>query len=183
METGCYRSLFFFKRRYKMRNTASKHKQVLIDHLTAAREDLLTVIRQLPAGSLNQPCIGTWCVKDLVAHLVGWDFTNLRAAQEILAGQRPSFFQYYDADWHSYNARLVETYRREPFEALLAEASSSRGQLIAFLQSMSPQQILEGKSPKEQGRTITIRNLLRSEAEDERKHCAQVRAFLAAVLT
>lgn len=119
---------------------------------------------------------------DLFAHLVGWDFTNLQAVQEIISGQRPSFFKFYDPDWHSYNARLVETYRKEPFDDLLAEAAASHGQLVMFLQALPAAVILQGKSPKEQGRSVTIRNLLRAEAADERKHCAQLQDFLAKVV-
>lgn len=182
METGCFCSLFLINNRCNMRKSASDHQQALIADLVAARERLLAVARQLPPGCLDQPCIGTWNVKDLIAHLVGWDFTNLQAVQEIVSGQRPSFFQFYDSDWHSYNARLVETYRREPVEELLAEVADSHGQFVTYLQTLPAAVILQGKSPKEQGRSVTIRNLLRAEAADERKHCAQLQAFLAKVV-
>ncbi len=165
-----------------MRKSPSERKDALLNDLVAARESLLAVVRELPPGCLDAPCIGTWSVKDLLAHLIGWDVTNLQAVKEILAGQRPSFFQYYDPDWRSYNARLVGTYRKEPFEALLAESADTHKQLIAFLQSLPANDILLGKSPKEQGRSVTIHNLLRSEAEDERKHCAQVHTFGSTVL-
>jgi hypothetical protein len=56
---------------------------------------------------------------------VGWDTTNLQAIQEILAGQYPTFSQYFDRDWQSYNARLVEQYKKDPFAELLAEVERS----------------------------------------------------------
>jgi hypothetical protein len=164
-----------------MRKTPSDDKNVLLADLIAARENLLAVVSSLPPGCQDASCIGTWSVKDLVAHLVGWDLTNLQAVNEILAGQRPSFFQYYDPDWQHFNARLVETYRKEPFDALLSAAADSHQQFLAFLQSLPPDTVLKGKSPKELGRSVTIRNLLLSEAADERKHCEQVLAFGAKV--
>ena len=160
-----------------MRKSASDHKDALLADLAAARENLLAVIRELPPHCLDEPCIGFWTVKDLIAHLVGWDITNLQAVKEILAEQRPSFFQHYDPDWQSYNARLVETYRREPLEALISEVGVSHVQLLSFLQSLPADVVIRGKSPKEQGRPVTIRNLLRAEAADERKHCQQVQTF------
>lgn len=160
-----------------MRRTPAEQKQMIIDDLAAARNTLLAAVRDLPPDSRDATCIGIWTIKELVAHLIGWDFTNLQAVKEILAGQRPSFFQHYDTDWRSYNARLVETYRIEPLEALLESAVASHQQLVAFLQGLPPAVILEGKSPKEQGRVITIRRLLNAEAQDERKHCAQVQAY------
>jgi hypothetical protein len=165
-----------------MRKTPADHKNALLADLVTARENLLSVVSSLPPGLQDEACIGTWSAKDLVAHLIGWDFTNLQAVKEILAGQRPSCFQYYDHDWQSYNARLVETYRKEPFESLLAAAADSHRQFLSFLQALPPEAILEGKSPKELGRSVTVRNLLRSEAADEGKHCEQVRAFRSKVL-
>jgi hypothetical protein len=170
-----------------MRKTPSDHVQALhvqalIDDLIAVRASLLAAVRELPPDCLDEPCIGTWAVKDLLAHLIGWDETNLQAVKDILAGQRPSFFQYYDPDWRSYNASLVKTYRIEPFQTLLAEAAKSHSHLVEFLQSLPAEAILQGKSPREQGRSVTIRNLLRAEAADERKHCIQVQEFRAKVL-
>src|SRR5512139_3557060 len=98
-----------------MARTAEQLKEELITDLIAARQCLLAEIKAMPVEKLDDACIGTWCIKDLLAHLIGWDFTNLKAVQEILTGQRPTFFQHYDKDWQSYNARLVAAYRREPF--------------------------------------------------------------------
>lgn len=165
-----------------MNKASEKHKQALIDDLTHARENLIALVKEFPAEQLDAPCVGIWSVKDLVAHLIGWDNTNYQAVQEILSGQRPSFFQYYDADWQRYNSTLVATYRVEPFEALMFNAAESHRALVGFLQSLRAEDILLKKSPKEAGRSITIRNLLRSEAEDERKHAAQLEAFLGQII-
>lgn len=153
-----------------MQKNIDRQKEELIAALVAARQHVLSVIHNLPAERLDAQCIGNWCAKDLLAHLIGWDYTNLKAIQEILAGQRPTFFQYYDKDWQSYNAKLVQTYRREPFSALIEDVAASHSRLVIFLQSLSADEVIHAKSPRELGRTITIRNLLRSEASDEHKH-------------
>ena len=161
-----------------MAKTISDHKEEIISDLIRARQAITSEIKALPAERIEEPCVGFWCLKDLLAHLIGWDFTNLQAVEEILGRQRPTFFQYYDKDWQSYNARLVAAYRKEPFDALLADAKNSHHQLVTFLQSLSASELVNGKSPPEQGRTVTIRTLLRSEAGDERKHAGQIHAFL-----
>lgn len=162
-----------------MRETIQQRKDELISDLISARQAVTAEITGLAEGQLDEPCIGIWCVKDLLAHLIGWDYTNLQAVQEILAGQRPAFFQYYDKDWRGYNARLVALYRKEPFDKLLWDAETSQQELVDFLRSLPAKDLLRGKSPHEQGRTVTIRTLLKSEANDERKHAEQVRAFFA----
>ena len=160
-----------------MRKTAEDHKRLWIDGLITARRSLLEAVKELPVERLDEVFLGSWSVKDLLAHLVGWDITNLQAVQEILAGQYPGFFQFYDKDWQSYNARLVEQYKKEPFVDLLAEVDASHRQLITFLETLDAGELINGKARNPKGRTITIRGLLRAEASDERQHAGQVKAF------
>jgi hypothetical protein len=157
--------------------TVEDKKCELLDGLVAARSSVLAAVQALPPACLDQPFLGEWSVKDLLAHLVGWDFTNLQAVREILSGQYPSFFQYYDKDWHTYNQRLVSQYRREPLSALLAELEDSHGQLLSFLRALPAADLLNAKARHPTGRTVTLRNLLLSEADDERIHAQQVIAF------
>ena len=153
----------------------TSQKLKLIEDLLSARRDVRETIHSLPPEQRDQPLIGEWSVKDLIAHLIGWDYTNLEAVQEILAGRRPTFFQYYDKDWRSYNAQLVSRYKREPFSDLILAVEASHQELIAFLEACSAEEITQGNARTSSGRTITIRNLLRAEADDERKHALQLR--------
>ncbi len=160
-----------------MRKSTEERKTEIIAALAAVRQNLMACIASLPAQAHNQPCVGFWTIKDLLAHLTGWDITNLQAVQEILNGQRPTFFRYYDHDWQTYNASLVLQYHQDCLADSITQAEESHRRLVEYLQTLSPNQILEGKSPRQQGRPVTIRNLLRAEAQDENKHCEQVRAF------
>jgi hypothetical protein len=154
-------------------------KDALIAGLSEARQKILASILKLSPEQKNEAFLGDWTVKDLVAHLIGWDVTNLEAVQEIMKGQYPSFFKFYDKDWHSYNDRLVQKYKKERLEDLLVDVNSSHRQLIHFLEAIPPNEMLNGKAKSEKGRTISIRFLLSSEAGDERQHAEQVLAFAA----
>lgn len=160
-----------------MRKTQEERKQELIEGLRAARSDILEFVLDLSPEQREVVFLGEWSVKDLLAHLVGWDITNFRAVQEILAGAYPSFFQFYDKDWRSYNARLVEEYKVEPIEAILAELDASQRQLIACLEALPTSDILNKKVLRANGRSVTIRNLLKAEATDENQHALQLREF------
>jgi hypothetical protein len=162
-------------RKVLMRKSLDDKKAELIRELMFARASLLTAVGALPPERLDETFLGTWSAKDLLAHLVGWDFTNLQAIREIQAGLPPTFFQYYDKDWQAYNARLVAQYKIEPTSALLVSVQESHRQLCAFLESLPAGFIVEGKGFSPSGRTITVRNLLRAEARDELKHAEQVR--------
>ncbi len=160
-----------------MRRTIESKKEALITGLVDARQSILAAVRELPADQAEVVFLGTWCVKDLLAHMIGWDFTNLEAIQEIWSGKAPEFFQYYDKDWRSFNARLVTMYRKEALDLLLEDVEASHRQLIRCLQTLSAEVVVNGKAKSVKGRTVTIRNLLQAEAKDERVHAEQVRAF------
>ena len=161
-----------------MRRTAEDKKQEMINSLVAARRLILDAARSLTSEHVEVVFLGNWNLSDLVAHLVGWDYTNLQAVQEILAGQAPGFFQFYDKDWQTYNRKLAETYKRQPFTALLADAENSQRQLISFLETVPPKVLMQAKARNQRGRTVSIQSLLRAEARDETQHAGQVRAFL-----
>jgi hypothetical protein len=162
----------------QLRQTKQEKKRLMIEGLRLARNELLQAIQAIPPERLDEIFLGEWSVKHLVAHLIGWDYTNRQAVEEILSGQRPSFFQLYDHDWRSYNASLVSEYLREPFPTLLEAVRDSHQTLIDFLESLTAKQVMEGKAGGgEQGRTVTIRNLLAAEAKDESLHAMQVRSY------
>jgi|GEM_PF-1693035 len=154
-----------------------ERKHQLIKGLVQARTKVLQAVWAVPPSRADEIFLGIWSLQDLLAHLEGWDYTNLQAVQEILAGKPPTFFQYADKDWRSYNQRLVEQYKRPSLEQLLAELDASHRQLIAYLESLPARDVANGKVKRETGRSVTIRNLLQAEARDETKHAEQVRIY------
>jgi len=158
--------------------TRQTSKAQLLKDIQTERRRLEKNLSKLSAGELIEPGVtGSWSVKDLLAHLAGWDITNLQAVKQILEGVYPSFFQHYDKDWHTYNASLVDQYKIEPFEALLAELDDSHRQLTTYLDALPASDILNAKVLRASGRSVTIRNLLKAEAADESRHALQLRDF------
>jgi len=148
--------------------SAPAEKEALISGLLEARREVLNAARQLTAAQQDAVFLGEWSVKDILAHLAGWDDTNVQAVQEILAGQKPSFWQHYDRDWQTYNAQLVATYRRDDFAELLEVVEAAQRRLIAFLQALPADVYI--KQPK-------IGRLLRTDIKDGHEHAQQVEAF------
>ena len=148
--------------------SAQAEKEAIIRGLKKARRKILDAASKLSPVQQDKVFLGVWSVKDLLAHLAGWDHTNLRAVEEILAGQKPSFWEHYDRDWKSYNAQLVAEYKRDDFAELLALVEESHCKLIDFLQTVPAEQYLKKSE---------IRSLLRVETRDEEKHHQQVEEF------
>jgi len=160
--------------------TSPEHRvQALLAEMRAARCAVLEVARAFPPGLQDAPCVGVWSVKDVLAHLIGWDETNCQALEELAAGIFPSFYEFIDDDWHTFNARLVQTYRVEPFSALLDAAEASHRRLCEKALTIPAETLLNLKAARPGGkRTISARYLLAYEARDDRIHTAQLEAFL-----
>lgn len=162
-----------------MKTTVDEKKCKLLDDLRASRRSVLEAVAGLPDERWEDAFLGTWSIEDLLAHLIGWDYTNFQAVHEILSGSYPSFFQYYDKDWAAYNRHLVQQYKTGTCGELLAAVESSQRQLLDFLESLPAKDLINGKARSEKGRTITIRTLLAAEAQDEHDHARQVAEFLS----
>jgi len=154
---------------------AMEHKNLLLSGLVTARNSIIQSIQLVPLDRAEEAFLGFWSVKDLLAHLEGWDYTNLQAIQEILAGKPPTFFQFSDRDWQSYNQTLVQRYKRDSLDAQLTNQDRSHHQLICFLESLPAQELVSGKVKRDNGRTVTIKNLILSETRDELQHAEQIR--------
>ena len=68
-----------------MKRTDSAFKDELLFGLKAVRESILNEALALPAEARDRVFLGTWSVMDLLAHLAGWDFTNLQAVPDPAA--------------------------------------------------------------------------------------------------
>lgn len=153
-----------------------KKVQVLSD-LRAVRSAILAEATAIPSEKHDQTFLGTWCLKDLLAHLAGWDVTNLTAAKEILEDRLPSFYTHYDKDWASYNETLVQEHRRENPKKLIAHIKTTHQALLSFLEQLPVEEFYHDRGIRAGRFTVTIGRLLEAERDDERKHLEQICAF------
>ena len=163
-----------------MKQTAQTKKEQLIAEAFAARRELLDVASVLCEAEEDTVFLGHWTVKDLLAHLVGWDHANLEGIEAILAGRLPAFYAHYDPDWRTFNASLVINYRRDSLAEGIIAAEESHRELLGAAQAVPAAEFGQDhgvRSPK--GRRVTIAMLLIAEASDERKHAQQIKDFVA----
>jgi hypothetical protein len=154
-----------------------KAKSELLQGLIDVRSRILEAASDLPLGKQNEAFLGFWTIKDLLAHLIGWDDTNLEAAKSILAGALPAFYSSHDRDWASYNAQLVAKYKKDDLRELIDSTRISHRQLIAFLESIPASDFFEDKGVRARRYKVTIGRLMHVEMQDEGKHLAQIEAL------
>jgi hypothetical protein len=160
-----------------MESSPPKKKTVILQNLKEVRAQIMETTLSMPKEKLDQPFLGVWTLKDLLAQLVGWDFSNLDAIKNLLSGKLPAFFHYVDKDWQKYNAQLAERYRAQDFQSLLQALNESHAKLIECIEEL-PDEIFENDHGVEyQGNLITVSRLLEIEAQDERTRLSLMRAF------
>jgi hypothetical protein len=155
----------------------AKRDQILADFIDI-RNEILDTTSGYPTSIQEQIFLGFWSIKDLLAHLIGWDFTNLDAARDVQCGRLPNFYTYIDKDWRSYNALLVIQYKRDDYNTLLACVKDSQKQLTAYLETLPVENFFKDWGVRYKGIKVTISRLLVAETKDEKVHLAQVKAFV-----
>jgi hypothetical protein len=160
-----------------VRQTALQKKTAILDGLITVRSEIVDAVQSLPLEKQSQVFLGSWDIKDLLAHLVGWDYTNIQMARQVQNNQLPDFYDYYDRDWRSYNAELVSRYRIDDFTEMLAATQVSHQQLIAFLESLPPDEFFKDRGLRYKGYKVLLGRLLEAELKDENTHLEQIKQF------
>jgi uncharacterized damage-inducible protein DinB len=106
-------------------------KSVLLARLVAGREQLLAQLAGLGESAFAAEVIGNWKLKDLLAHISGWDRWELQSAQHVLNGQTPDLTPARGVD--GYNAQVVAAWRNCATAELLDELHAARAEWVAIL--------------------------------------------------
>lgn len=160
-----------------MDERSQETKDRIMAELIDARRKTLDLAYSLPPEKRDQVFLGVWSIKDLLAHLIGWDYTNIQATRELLGGERPEFYSYHDRDWRSYNARLVELYKQNSYAELLSSTESSHRELMEFLDTVPADEFDRDRGIRFKRYRVTIISVLQGEADDEKEHYSQLKEF------
>lgn len=160
-----------------MVDKARPKKGEIVAALIQARRKILDVAYVLPPEKQDEVFLGVWSVKDLLAHLIGWDYTNIEATKSILAGELPEFYSHHDRDWQTYNASLVERHMKEDFAELLYAVEASQRALMGLLGTVPAEEFDKDRGIRSKRYKVTIAHLLQAEADDEEEHYRQIKEF------
>jgi hypothetical protein len=154
-------------------------KGEIIAGLIEIRKQIVDTVSGLSAEQQDEVFVGSWSCKDLLAHLAGWDYTNIDAVKDVRAGKTPRVFEHWEPNWVSYNAELIRKYKRDDFTELLAVIKESHQALIEYIRKIPSIDIERDfgiRSPD--GTNITAEWFLQFEIEDEGRHYDQIIEWL-----
>lgn len=160
-----------------MNAKAQARKEQILAELQETRARILDEVAALPAEKQDMVFLGIWSVKDLLAHLAGWDFANLEAVEAVLAGRLPAFYEHRDPDWQAYNAMLVAKYKRDSMEELIELVRDSQRRLIDYLQTIPPEFFGKDFGVRFRGYKVMIQRLLEADIKDVQMHLRQIKDF------
>lgn len=160
------------------RETLQQKKETLLRELREVRSSILGVSALFSQEGAEQIFLGSWSLLDLLAHLVGWDYTNIEASGEILRGEIPSFYDKYDKDWKSFNAGLISDYKRDSLDEMIARVWESHEKLVHFIEGLSPEQIFKDHGVRRGSYKVIISRILEADKQDVSEHLRQIRAFV-----
>ncbi len=144
---------------------AERKKQAVISDLVDVRCRILDRAESLKPDQRGRVFLGEWSTRELLAHLIGWDYTNLEAVQDLLAGRKPGFWSHYDRDWQSYNAGLVTQYGQNEWVELISAVRESHRRLVEYLRTVPADHYV---------RLRKMVTLLQAETRDEEIHYQQI---------
>jgi len=149
-------------------------KDQILSALIETRQHIIHQAREISAKDRDRVFLGIWSVKDLLAHLVGWDHSDLEAVNAVMSGRLPAFYEYHDHDWKKYNSILVAKYKRSSFRELMSALDHSHSELVEFLKTVPAEIFNKDFGVRFRGYKVTVQRLLESETKDEQTHSRQI---------
>jgi hypothetical protein len=143
----------------------------VISYVKYGRTALLEAIKGLSRRQLTQiPIYDEWTVKDVLAHIIGWDHWVIKIVPLIVQDKAD---QVPEVDVEARNRQFVAAWRERSLTEILAELASTHQQIIDILSSIDFTEI--DRRHNRHGRVITIRGyVIEIMVEHERRHAAEI---------
>jgi hypothetical protein len=117
-------------------------KSALLAHIRASYDRFQARFAPLSEAQMTAPgALGTWSIKDALAHLTAWHEVGAKEYQAIAQGQEPLIEPEGDVDQD--NARLIEPYRAQSLAQVQDAFHSAYQQVVAAVESLSEADLFE----------------------------------------
>jgi hypothetical protein len=143
----------------------------LIQSLDDARAELKAVLADIDAYQEIYP---HWTLKELNAHLAGWDDAVASSLRAHAGGQDPATPATLGID--VYNAESVETREALALEQILAECDLAREQLKAAIRALTPDKF-QARLLVPWGQVMSVTRLVQVFIEHDREHAEEIAAI------
>ncbi|HZP58075.1 MAG TPA: maleylpyruvate isomerase N-terminal domain-containing protein [Dehalococcoidia bacterium] len=121
-------------------------KQAAISLVESEFGKLLAAIDGLDERAMSRVFYGDWSVKDILAHISGWQHTMAGALERMARGERPTpeGVDYSDAD--AWNAKFAAAMRPQNAATVVADLRQSFANFVRAAKALPAERFGEGKT-------------------------------------
>lgn len=130
---------------------------------------------QLEEVDKNRKIYPLWTIREIVAHLSGWDDSIIGMLGALLKGETPPTPAARGAD--VYNAETVSTREGLSYDHIIREYYNTREKLISLIRQASDE-ILTTRSTLPWGEEGSVAGLARFFSEHEAEHAEDIKKFI-----
>ena len=143
----------------------------IVEYVNFGRRSLLESIEGLSDDELTTVSMpGGWTIKDMLAHIIGWDYRIISILPLIAAGRAEDIPR---VDVEQQNWHAVAKFKDKSVAEVLAEIRKTHQQVLDLLTQLDYTEI--DRRHERQGRVITIRSyVIDNMIEHERQHALEI---------
>src|SRR5690348_15251462 len=120
---------------------AADPRTKLLRRLEAAWSAFTECYAELTEAEMTEPgVVGSWSVKDLLAHISIWEAEAMRHLPTVLAGGRPPRYAAVGGI-DAFNTHMIEERRRLPLSEIRRQLDETHRRLIEFVQRVPADQL------------------------------------------
>ena len=143
-------------------------KQELLQQAEQEYDGLKAAVKGLDESQMSEVWLGTWGVREILAHATGWHREMIPALERLGRGEAPYPDGAYD-DFDSWNARFVEEGTQAAHPEVLADLDSTHRGLLAAASVLGDEHFAMGAPARELLESIGPKHY--------REHAAQIRQW------
>lgn len=132
----------------------AKTKEKFIERFTEARNKVVKAVADLSDSDLNRPVIGAFSSKDLMAHILEWDWSAINNSKLFLADEEPDFSP--DEDNDAFNDIAISIWRNASGSEVLAEFGKSTQAVLNYVNSVTEEELFRDRGLRFEGKIVNL---------------------------
>lgn len=144
----------------------AEYKETLLGELDQAYRELTSALEGLSDDRMTQVWLGSWSIREILIHMIGWQREMTGSLERIGDGERPTpeGVDYGDAD--AWNARFVQAVGRREASQIVRDLADAYWNYREAAKSLSEDRFTPGR---------TVDRILHSSGIDHlREHAAEI---------
>ena len=125
---------------------AGTDKQSVVQEIRSAYREFMDAVEGLGDEQLHKPFLGSWSVREITGHIIGWQEQLTAGFERMARGERPAPEGVDWSDVQSWNEQFAAAVRERTGRELVDELDSRVEGFIAALQTLPDDRFGEGKT-------------------------------------